>query len=73
MSEILIITKVRKACTTNVERWIGLHFLGAFRKLRKATIDIDMSVCPHGKTATHWVEFHEILYLSIFSKIYREN
>jgi hypothetical protein len=71
--EILIITKVHKICTTtNVERWIGLYILGAFTKLRKATIGIVMSVCPsvcpHGKTASHSVEFHEILYLNIFRK-----
>jgi len=75
--EILIITKVHKTCTTtNVERWIGLYILGAFTKLRKATIGIVMpvcpSVCPHGKTASHSVEFHEILYLSIFENLPRK-
>jgi hypothetical protein len=73
VSEILINTKVHKTCTTtNVERWIGHYFLGAFTKVRKATTGIVMSVCPsvcpHGKTASHWVEFHEILYSSIFRK-----
>jgi len=47
---------------------LDFTFLGAFTKLRKATIGIVMSVCPsvcpHGKTASLWADFHEILYLS---------
>jgi hypothetical protein len=64
---------MHKTCTTtHVERRIGPYLLGAFTKLRKATIGIVMSVCssvcPHGKTTSHWVEFHEILHFSIFRK-----
>ena len=47
--------------------------LGASVKLRKATITFVMSVCPHGTTRFLLVGFHEISYLSIFSKICREN
>jgi len=32
----------------------------------KATISFDMSVRPHGKTGSHWKDFHEITYLNIF-------
>jgi len=27
-----------------------------------------MSVCPHGTASFHWMDFHEILYLSICQK-----
>ena len=45
--------------------------LGAFVKLRKATISFVMSVCPSVRVeqlGSHWTEFHEIIYLSIFWK-----
>ena len=55
-----------------------LHFvtvLGAFAKLRKATISFFMSVCQSvlssvriEKLGSHWIHFHEIAYLSIFRK-----
>ena len=44
-------------------------FLGAFAKLRKATISSVMSVCPSVRMeqlGSHWTDFHEICYLSIF-------
>ena len=49
------------------------------QNLRKATVNFVMYVCPSGrlsawnKTAHHLTDFHEIRYLSIFSKIFREN
>jgi len=46
-------------------------FLGAFAKLRKAIISFVMSVSvrpPLWKNSSHWTDFHEIWYLSIFRK-----
>jgi len=46
------------------------YSLDAFAKLRAATIIFVMSVClsvrPH--ETTHWKDFHESLYFSIFRK-----
>ena len=53
------------------------QFLGTFAKLRKATISCVMSVrpfclsaCPSARMdlGSHWTDFHEIWYLSIFWK-----
>ena len=43
------------------------HFLGAFTKLRKATISFVMSVRME-QLGSHWADFHEIWYLRIFRK-----
>ena len=44
-------------------------FLSAFEKLRKATVNSVMSVrSPHEQLGSHWPDFHEIWYLSIFRK-----
>ena len=50
-------------------------FVGAFEKLRKTTIGFVMSlrpsVCPSFRMeqiGSHWTDFHEIWYLSIFRK-----
>jgi hypothetical protein len=43
-------------------------FIGAFAKLRKASISFVMSVHPSVRMkqlGSHWTDFHEILYLSI--------
>jgi hypothetical protein len=56
-------------------RRIRTVFLFAFSKLRKATINPAMSVCPSVHTeqlGPHRKDFHEILY-EYFSKICREN
>jgi len=45
------------------------HFLDAFAKLRKATIGFVMSArmsVSIEKLTSHWTDFHEIWYLSIF-------
>jgi hypothetical protein len=44
--------------------------LGAFAKLRKATISFVMSVCLSAlnNSGFHWKDFHEIWHLSIFRK-----
>jgi hypothetical protein len=51
--------------------------LGAFAKLRKATISLVMSVCPsvptHGKTRLPLNKFSSNFKFEYFSKIYREN
>jgi len=40
--------------------------LGAFAKLRKATIStVCPSVCSYGRTRSLWTDFHEILYFRI--------
>ena len=46
-------------------------FSGAFVKLRNATISFVMCVCPSlrmEQLVSHWTDFHEIWYLSIFRK-----
>jgi hypothetical protein len=46
-------------------------FLDVFATLRKSTISFVMSACPSvhmEKLGSHWMDFHEILYLSIFRK-----
>jgi hypothetical protein len=45
--------------------------LGAFTKLRKATINLAMSVRPSVRMeqlGSHWTDFHEMWHLSIFRK-----
>jgi hypothetical protein len=62
------------------EKQVRFHvwhsLLGAFAKLRKASIGFGMSVrpsvCLHGKTRSHRTNFHKILYLSIFRKTVQE-
>jgi hypothetical protein len=47
------------------------QFLGAFAKLRKATISFFMSVCLSVRMeqlGSHWTDVHEILYFGIFRK-----
>jgi len=40
-------------------------FLGVFARLRKATISfvmsVRLSVYPHGKLGSQWMDFHEIV------------
>jgi len=46
-------------------------FLGAFAKLRKATVNFGMYVCPSVRMeelGSHWTDFLGILYLSVFRK-----
>ena len=57
-----------------------VSFWSAFPKLRKATVSfvpsVRLSVCPSVRVEqlrSHWTDFHEILYLSIFRKSRREN
>jgi hypothetical protein len=52
-----------------------LSFLGAFEKLRKATISFVMSVCPSVRTEQlgyHWTKFPKVLNLRIFRKYVEE-
>ena len=49
----------------------AVTFLGAFAKLRKATISFVMSVRPSVRLeqlGSHWRDFHEILCMSTFRK-----
>jgi hypothetical protein len=51
-------------------------FIGAFVKLRKASIAFVMSVCPYvrmERLAFQWKDFDEIIYFGPISKICREN
>jgi len=57
-------------CDTGHHTWYVI-FLGAFAKLRKATIKL-RHVCP-STFGSHRTDFHEILCLRIFAKICREN
>jgi hypothetical protein len=50
---------------------IFIYILGTFKKWQKATISFIMSI--HIELSCHWVDFHEIWYLSIFLKICWEN
>ena len=46
-----------------------VHILGAFAKLQKAIISFVMSPSARKEQlGSHWTDFHEILYLSIFRK-----
>jgi hypothetical protein len=56
------------SCTDMVT--LGL-FLGAFAKLPKENISFVMSACPFVRMkqlGSHWVDIHEIWYLSVFRK-----
>jgi len=55
----------------NVLCTLSTTFSAAFAKLRKAIIGFFMSVRPSvrmERLGSHWTDFHEILYLSIFRK-----
>jgi len=53
-----------------------VSLIGAFAKLRRATISFIMSVrlslrlsfCPHGTPRPHWTDFGWIWYLRIYQK-----
>jgi hypothetical protein len=50
--------------------WVWF-FLGAIEKLRKTTVSFVMSACVSvhmEQLCSHWTNFHEISYLSIFLK-----
>ena len=52
-------------------RDVKYSFVGAFAKLRKATISFGMSVCPSVRMEQlgfYWTDFHKIWHLSIFRK-----
>jgi len=43
-------------------------------KVWKATISFVMSVCPPARMeqlGSHWPDFHEVLYLSIFENLFK--
>ena len=45
--------------------------LGAFAKVRKATVSFVTSVCPSlqmEQLSSHWTDIHEISYISVFRK-----
>jgi hypothetical protein len=48
-------------------------YLGALAMVRKATVSLLRSVCLHGTTWLQLDGFDEIQYLTIFSKVCREN
>jgi hypothetical protein len=50
---------------------LTVWFLGSFPKLRKVTITFVMSVIISVRMeqlGSHWTDFHEVLFLSIFPK-----
>ena len=52
-----------------------LYFLGMFAILRKVNISCIMAVPPSicmGQLVSHWMDFYEILYLSIFQKYFEK-
>jgi len=62
--------------SVNIRIWSKECVLGAFVKLRRATVSFVVSVCPSVRMeqfGSHWIVFHEMWYLFIFSKICREN
>jgi len=80
--------EVEFTCVDDLWFYMNCAFLGAFAKLRKATISFIMSVClsiclsvrpsvcPYVRMEQfdcHWTDYHEIWCLSIFSKICRKN
>jgi len=53
-----------------------LRLIGRFRKIAKTIFSFAVSVCLSvcmERLGSHWTYFHEIWYLSIFSKICRED
>jgi hypothetical protein len=62
---------VRIQRSNDLQTFTSLPFLGAFAKLRKATISFVTSVRLPVLTeqlGPHWTDFYEILYLEIFRK-----
>jgi len=64
--------------TTGMRCLLRMDFslLGAFAKLRKATISFVLSVCPSvhmEQLGSYWADFHEISMFEYFSKICPEN
>jgi hypothetical protein len=52
-----------------------MNFFVSVAKLRKVTISFDMSVSPSlriEQMGSHWTDFHEIRYLSIFQNFLEE-
>jgi hypothetical protein len=56
-----------------------IPFLGAFVKLRRATMSFVTAIRPSAhlsvrmeKLSSHWTDFHEILYLKVFGKCAEE-
>jgi hypothetical protein len=50
---------------------VGVPLLGAFKKLRKATVNCLMSLCPSVRVEQlfcHWTDFRDIWRLNIFRK-----
>jgi hypothetical protein len=67
--------KICRASVNFVKSGAVTYILGAFTKLRKATISsiiyVCLSVCLSFRMqqlGSHWTDFHETLYLSIFRK-----
>jgi hypothetical protein len=57
--------------TTSILAIRILMFLGATAKLRKASMSFVMSIRPYVRMeqlGSHWTNFHDILYYSIFRK-----
>jgi len=64
---VLIVINPVHAITTHFK----INFLGMFAKLPKTTSNFVMPVCPSvcmEKLGSHWKDFHEILYSTIFQK-----
>jgi hypothetical protein len=72
-SDILMIqcSGTQTSSTTSEPVKCNIGFVGAFEKLRRATISFAMSVRPSvhmEQIGSHWTDFHEIWYLNIFRK-----
>jgi hypothetical protein len=69
--DLFIRSNIPQHFNTHWRESLKLSFVGAFEKLREATISFVMSVCPSVRMeqlGSHWTVFHEIWYLSIFRK-----
>jgi hypothetical protein len=56
-----------KVCTTVCSEAL-LMWNMTFRATFSFVLSVCLSVCSHGKTGSHWTDFYEIWYLSIFPK-----
>jgi hypothetical protein len=61
--------------SSSLERPHEINFLGSLAKLRKGTVSFVTSLYSSAwnNSAANWMDFYEMSYLRIFSKIWREN
>jgi len=65
-----VLNKRAHSLSLSLSLSLSVQFLGAFTKLKKATISFVMSVCPsvfrHGTTRLHWTDFYDFFCIRVF-------